>query len=428
MSGLRTLPARRPTATAVGALVLVWLVIMFIEPWSNERRNDFRIYENYSALFLGGKLPYRDVSFEYPPLAAPVIALPGVFGVDDLASFQLDSARDRTYRWLFSALMLGLAIAVLLQTGRLAELTGGDRRWAMLAVALAPLLTGAIVRNRFDLLPVVPTLGALLALLSRRNALAFALLGVGAMCKAYPLIVVPVALAWLLGRGESRAALRGALALFATLAVLVGGWFAISPDGAADSIRYHLDRPVQVESVPASLLLGADVVGGPEAAFTRSYGSNNFISPWGNTVSGGLSLAMAGLVLLLAGAAARGGGDRHLVLASLTAITAFAAFGKVLSPQYLTWLVPLFGLAVGWRMWPLAASLGASFALTLVEFPFLHGELGKKSVPVNLLVALRNVVLVTAVVLAARELLRETGNPLEGLRARFRRGRTATAG
>ena len=47
---------------------------------------------------------------------------------------------------------------------RLARVTGGDPRRAMLAAALMPLLLGALVRTHFDVFPVAILLGGLLLL------------------------------------------------------------------------------------------------------------------------------------------------------------------------------------------------------------------------------------------------------------------------
>src|SRR5436853_385828 len=87
-------------------------------------------------------------------------------------------------------------------------------------------------------------------LLPYRNVL----FGAAAMTKGFPLVVAPVALAWLGGR----AALRGAVALVAVVAVLVGAAVALSPSGALDAVRYQTDRPVQVESLPALVVRAVD--------------------------------------------------------------------------------------------------------------------------------------------------------------------------
>jgi hypothetical protein len=112
------------------------------------------------------------------------------------------------------------------------------------------------------------------------------------------------------------------------------------------------------------------------------------------------------LAAVAAAAALSAGGPRDLVLSALTAVLAFAALGKVLSPQYLLWLVPLGALAFAWRMHALAGALAGAAVLTQLEFPARYFDLvAGEPLPVAL-VALRNIALLAALGLALRELAR----------------------
>jgi hypothetical protein len=95
-----------------------------------------------------------------------------------------------------------------------------------------------------------------------------------------------------------------------------------------------------------------------------------------------------------------------MVLASLAAVTAFAALGKVLSPQYMLWLVPLGALALAWRMHALAGAVAAAAVLTQVEFPARYFDLVEGETFPAVVVALRNLVLLAVVALALRAVLR----------------------
>jgi hypothetical protein len=197
--------------------------------------------------------------------------------------------------------------------------------------------------------------------------------------------------------------------LVATLAAIGGGAAAVSPDGFGDSLRYHLDRPAQVESSPAVVLTALEAAGIGEARAERSFGSSGIRHPRSRLVLGLFTGLLAGVVALLAGAMTlgRGGppGPRELVLASLAAVAAFAVLGKVLSPQFLIWVAPLTALAASWRMYPLAATLAAAQALTLVEYPGLYEELERNEHGAMLVVGLRNAVLCAALAMAVRSLL-----------------------
>ena len=375
-------------------LALAFAVTLAPGPWGDERVSDLFVYRQYAALFLEGSLPYRDVGFEYPPLAAAVIALPGLLATGEEA-----------YRLAFAALALALLAAVALLVGALAGRTGGDRRTAMIAAALTPLVTGAMVRTHFDLAPVALTLAALLLLCDRRPRAGFAVLGLGVMTKGFPLVVAPVALAWLAARGERRAALEGAGALALTVGAIAAGCLALSPAGALEAVAYHLERPVQVESAPASALQVLDALGAGSAEAVSSHRSDGLTHPAGDPLAALFGAALVAVLAALTAACARRPEARALVLASLAATVAFAALGKVLSPQFLLWAAPLAALALAWRMYAPAAAAGGAICLTLVEFPARYADVVAREPLALAIVGARNALLLAAVALCVRRLL-----------------------
>jgi uncharacterized membrane protein len=385
--------ARGPAVLTVAVLVAGWALTLWISPWNDERVNDLFVYRSSAVPVTGGALPYRDVAFEYPPLAAPAIALPGLPGTGEEA-----------FRWAFALWTLGAAIAVVLLCGALARATGGDARRAMLAAALMPVLCGALIRTHFDLFPVALLLAGLLLLVRDRPRAGLAVLGLGAMTKAFPLVAVPVALAWLVARGDRRAAWQGALACAAVIAVLAGAAVAASPGGALDAVRYHLDRPVQVESSPALVLLGLDAVGAGEATSVASYRSDGLLHPAADAVTSLFVTLLVGLVALLSVAAGRRPEPRQLVLATLAACAAFALLGKVLSPQFVIWVLPLGALAFAWRMYALTAAALAAALLTQLEFPSHYFDVVAREPLAVAVVAARNVALLAVLALSVRAL------------------------
>jgi Glycosyltransferase family 87 len=380
--------------SAPGALLLLaagWAATLWLAPWSDERVNDLFVYRVFAEPVLGGGLPYRDAFLEYPPLASPAIALPGLLGTG-----------EEVFRAAFAGWTLLLAAAVVLLCGALAARTGGDARRALLAAALMPLLCGALVRTHFDLAPVALLLGALLLLVSERPRSGMALLGLAAMTKGFPLVAAPVALAWLARRVDRRTLAQSAVALLVALALPAAAALAMSPSGSWDAVTYHMERPVQVESLPASSLLLLDELGAGDADGTKSHRSDGLEHPAADAIA---LLSVLGMVIVIGLLAARARGDaRLLVLASLAAVAAFAALGKVLSPQYMLWLVPLGALAFAWRLHALAAAVAVAAVLTQVEFPARYFDLvDREPFPVAV-VAVRNLVLLAVLVLALRAL------------------------
>jgi hypothetical protein len=180
---------------------------------------------------------------------------------------------------------------------------------------------------------------------------------------------------------------------------------AASPDGAWAALRYHLERPVQIESLPAQVLRALDGLGLGHARSVNSYRSDGLEHPASGAVTGVFVGLLLSLLAFFAAAAGRAPPDaRRLVLASLASVAAFAALGKVLSPQFMIWLVPLMALAFAWRMNALAATAAAAIALTLVEFPSRYFDLvDRRPFPVAV-VAVRDALLLALLALAGRRL------------------------
>ncbi len=108
---------RRAAGLALAVLAAGWAISLWVPPASDDRVNDLYVYRSFAAPVIDGQLPYRDVFFEYPPLAAPAIALPGIVGTG-----------EETYRYAFAAWMLIAAAAIVVLCGFLASRTGGDPR------------------------------------------------------------------------------------------------------------------------------------------------------------------------------------------------------------------------------------------------------------------------------------------------------------
>ena len=357
------------------ALVAVLLLATTVGPTSDTSINDLYVYSVVHDLVVHAhQWPYRDFTFEYPPLAlGPIVAAGG------------------------SAFWLGtLMLACLLAAQEACRALAGPR--AAWLLALSPLLLGAMVRTHFDALPAALAVAALVALERDRPRLAFALLGVGTMTKLWPLVLAPVALAWLWRRGDRAGALGGLGVLLAVCAVLTLP-LALS-GGLDDTIRFHLDRPVQIESGAATVLFaagGSHVTGDPVAP--DRFKSNGLDGGHAGPVLA-LFTFLELLVLMAAAWLAWRGAD--LVVASTIAVLAFVALGKVLSPQYLVWLAP-FAAVLGARAGPgtrsvrlgaLLIALGA--VATQLEFPSRYFALVHADAGPVVIVGVRNALLVAA--------------------------------
>ena len=325
-------------------------------------------YHRFGAAIVDGQVPYRDFGVEYPPGALPVFALPAL----GKPSFSL---YNREFQLLMALCGVG-ALAAMASVLRSLRASAERQAAALGFFALAPLVLGSVILYRYDLWPAALTVAGLAAVLARRERLGLAAIGLGIAAKAFPAVVLPPVLAYVWrtrGRGE---ALRCLGVAAATTAVVVLPFLAIAPHGVWESIVRQTTRPLQIESLGSALLLAAHHVGGLALTMDSSRGSQNLGGSLPDAV-GSISSALLVVVLLaLWVAAARGPatGER-LVRYSAASLVAFVALGKVLSPQFLIWLLPLVPLVRGRRGLAASALLGLSLLLTQVWFPIRYFDL-----------------------------------------------------
>lgn len=226
-------------------------------------------------------------------------------------------------------------------------------------VALAPVLAGSLILSRFDLWPALLATAALAGLLAQRHRLGWALLGAAVAAKLWPLVLVPLALVWSRRAGRLRAAFAGlavAAAAFLPFAIL-------APRGLWHSLSGQASRPLQIEGLGAALFTA---FGHPRVITT--HGSQNVAGHGAIAAIFGV-LQVAALVAVWV-AFARGPVTRErFVRYAAASVCAFIAFGKVLSPQFLLWLVPLVPLVRGRRGIAATALLTVALVLTQVWFP-----------------------------------------------------------
>jgi uncharacterized membrane protein len=216
------------------------------------------------------------------------------------------------------------------------------------------------------------TIAAVLAFLRGKERTAYVVLALAVAAKVFPLVLLPLALIETWERG-GRDAVRRALAWFGGALVFVHLPFAImGPGGLRFSYWVQLKRGLEVESLGGGILLVLDRLGIHHVALRdEAPGSRDAVGSLATAVGVISSLAVVAAVLYVAWVYLNG--RRDLLLAAAAAVTAFVAFNKVLSPQYVVWLVPLVpaaGLAA-------AGVLVGALALTHLEwnrFASPHGS------------------------------------------------------
>jgi hypothetical protein len=147
-------------------------------------------------------------------------------------------------------------------------------------------------------------------------------------------------------------------------------FLALAPSGVWDSIVRQATRPLQVESFGAALLVASHHAFGTSVAMVSSHGSQNLGGTAANVV--GTLQTVAQVVVLLAiwiMFARRARSREELVQACAAAVVAFVALGKVVSPQFMIWLIPFVPLV---RKRVAAALYVLALVLTQAWFPLRY--------------------------------------------------------
>ena len=389
-------PSRGFRRRALLVAVLVFLTASVVARGgllSSADPGDVGRYNEFATQMLNGELPYRDFYMEYPPGAAPFFLAPALLPGDD-------------YNLAFKLLVIAAGLGIVVALAAVLALLRASRRQTVIALGLAavtPVALGAVVLNRYDVWPVLLVVLALLALLAERDRLGFGLLAAGTAIKLFPAVLVPLA-ALHVYRTRGRQALIGSLAVFvAVFFLLVVPLAALAPGGFGFSVKTQVVRQLQIESVAASVLLAADTVGLYSARIVAGDPGSLDLSGTLPDVLGALTsvLLLGALVLVFLAYRTADESTQLLATGFAAAVTAVVVFSKVISPQFLIWLVPLVPLIAGRSGRIASALLLAALIATQVEVVYEH-PLRAGGWPVWVLLG-RNVLLVALflVVLAA---------------------------
>jgi glycosyl transferase family 87 len=352
---------RAGVAAALGiALLSVSWGLLHVGHYDELKIVDTPVYQRYGEAVLAGELPYRDFVLEYPPGALPMFILPAF-------------PSEEHYRSWFEALMWICAAAAIACLAYVLTAVGADLRRLYAAVVfagLAPLALGSLVLSRFDLWPAALTAAALAALVAGRERLGFGALGLAVAAKLFPFVLLPLAVIYTAQRRGARDATIGLAVFVAVLAAVFLPFAILAPDGLWVSFDRQLGRPLQIESLGSSILLALQQFGVYSATVVSSFGSQN--------LDGALPDALATLQTVVTALAvvavwlvfAAGRGNRECLLTgSAAAVTAVVAFGKVLSPQFLVWLIPLVPLVAARTGLVASGFLFCALVTTQLWFP-----------------------------------------------------------
>lgn len=363
-------------------------------------------YQWLTGPFHNGRYPLDDQRWQYPPGAAAPLLLPHLL--------------PGSYYVLFFVMCLVADLAVfamLLRAARSADpdqpSPAGPWLWTLGVAAIGPIAYG-----RYDLVVTAVAVAALTVTLRSKRSTAVArgvLIGIGAFLKLWPA-------AFLFGapKRHNGRVLVGVAAAAAVLPTLV---LELVFPGVLSFLTNQKSRGIQVESVFASPFLVGKWFGWSGKPVNSPYGAYEYI---GAGVHAAATAALAGtavgfalLLLIRRRAAVRGGFPFPAMLADvgLGAVLVAVVTSRVLSPQYLVWLLGVAAVCLTRRETlmrrPAWLVLGA-VSVTQLIFPLFYHSLRGGQVYSGMILLGRNAVLVVAAVLALCALWRATG-PASGV-------------
>jgi hypothetical protein len=278
---------------------------------------DVTVYDWWAGNMVAGFMPINDPMWQYPPLAAPLFYLGYQIGAPYIGFVTLATLAD-------------FAIWFLLARSSKST-TQGLWIWTC-----APLLIGPIFLGRFDVFPTLLVVAGLL--LSTRSKLTGFLAALGLLLKVWPVLLLA---------SLRRTQLRDAFASFVPTVVISSAIATFLWPGAWGFLISQRDRGLQIESVAALpyVLLNTTEL---DFEMASQYGAIEFVAAPG-AFWAKLFLSLAGLVLLTQLAIWRFTGrldDAPAAQVLLTVVLIAICSSRVLSPQYLIWVIGI--LAVIW--------------------------------------------------------------------------------
>jgi Glycosyltransferase family 87 len=354
-----------PTHLKLPVWIVIWIVtraymLAGVGLWdgvNGTEYEDVKSYESWSNTIAGEhRLPDED-TWQYPPGAAFLFLIPRLGPLDFKLSFVI--------------LMLVFDLVGFLLVMRLADRE--DRDTGVWIWLLGMPVMGATLLLRFDIVPTVIAIAGLVVI-HRRPTWFGALAGLGATIKVWPAFI-------LFGEWDRKRLLRSVIAAtLAAVAVIGLAWIALGDQSGF--FTNQNDRGLQIEAVAAAPWQLRQVITGEPLPIAQRYGTSEIAGSTGDAVATLLGLASV-LVLLVAAwwwwmrdRAIRKGRDdlADEVLARdfvFTVVLLFLVTSRVLSPQFMVWMVGLAAVVLCAR----STRLGRPAWLVLVAM-LLSNSLG----------------------------------------------------
>lgn len=349
---------------------VAWLVFRIAQialvGWGSGQ--DYRVYLRYAAAWGGGQIPYVDFHPEYPPAALVLFLVP--FLVVGRSDYPVAFSVEMLALDLCSYLLV-LAWSRRVRPGDLSHQATSTVAYLILSAVLFPTLL-----TRFDLAPALLAATALyLSYDDRRSWLPGLSLGLGGMVKLWPLLLTPATARIVHRRAGARGLVELGLGVAAGLVTPLLLFWPRAGVSSLSFLSYHAARGLEIGSTWAAGTLLLRSLGLVGARVVNEYGAwhvRGDLPDFLASISPPVLLGLALLPLSLGWRRVGGETDGGRVGALLVVATILGSLvgSKVLSPQYLLWLVPLIPMLLQRRAWVWALFFAVG-AFELAFYPYL---------------------------------------------------------
>ena len=395
---LRNIPALFFSWSASRYVLFLFITLVLPYPEGKWLKGDVDLYNFWAKGLVKGIFPIDDSMWQYPPLAGVVFAIP---------------------QWLFGNALTGfivfmividlLILITLLMTGlnrfkfnsSSTSLNGLSGAWFWV---LWPILMGPLALTRFD---VVPTLFALLALIALSNKkirpyLSGFLLAIGALVKLWPMLLFVI---------YPKKVMMKVSASFVSTLVLVILFMSTWSVGFTNFLNNQTSRGLQVESIAATPFVLAKLFGA-NVEYPFRYGSLEVQAAFATEIGFLLNLfTLIVFIVLFVLNYQNKLNYLNLFDKALVIVMISIALSRVFSPQFWVWIGGLAALSLinkETKLKKVIVLLSISAFLTQLLYPGQYVQLLSGEFFATLLQISRVTLFVWALVLGTKLLLKPT--------------------
>ena len=326
--------------------VICVLIATFAFTAINDEWMDVNNYwKNINNLYENGLIPYKDYVFEYPPFSLVIFLIPRVL------SWNLDS-----FHIMFALFAMIAYLVICWAVLNLTKVNKNAYLFAAILLIIIPIFSIKFILTRNDIFAVLSVILSIWLYKNNHNKWAYVILAIGGMIKMYPLLLLIPFIINDVSRRDIKSIVSCLLIISLTCLIIELPFLIIDSNSAFDYLTYHNDRLIQIESVVASVMYFAYLLGYTDLHYIESYGSDNMwgelpdiIAPLMNDVLM-CSIIVTCLFLLTLAIINKGWDDdkkvKMLVLMSSCIILVFIIFSKVYSAQYMLWILCLTPLII----------------------------------------------------------------------------------